>query len=385
MEQEYRLSIFSKILYGFLAVASAGLNFFFVIKGLADNNTIGGIILSIVLFTISALLSLYIIKRKVIVSNDEVSINGVYGFRRLYINNIKGFRNNGKALIIYPVNDQDRKLKITDYNAISKSEELIQWLKSNVRDLDNEDYEEEKAVILQDSDLGFTQEEREAKLKKVSVLALVYSGIVFVLMLISIFFPKSNFVLSMTVFVFPLIGIALMALSRGLIRLNIKKKSAYPSIFLGLFFACIALIIRAFIDTKILDFSKVWTPVIVCAIILIGILSLIILKQANPTTKGQIVPVVLISTVFSVGAVQQINREFDGSKPQVFSASVTDQYIKRGKSTTYHIVITGWQYHQTPDDITVSSNFYDQATVGSKVNVNLKEGKLHIPWYYITL
>ena len=382
MEQEYKISTGYKIFYGIGVAALGGFCVFLLSTISSSNNAVGAIIISMVVFALALLFAMYIIKRRVIVSDEEIIVKGAFGTKQAYINDIKGIRSNGKAIFIYRV--AGGKITINDYDAIGKSEELIQWLKSNLRDLDNEEYEEEKAVILQDSDLGFTQEERETKLKRVSILALVYSGIVFVLMLVSIFFPKSNLVLSITVLVFPLIGIALMALSRGLIRLNLKKGSAYPSIFLGLFFACIALIIQAFIGTKILDFSKVWTPVIVCTIILIGILSLIILKQANPTIKGQILPVLLISTVFSFGAVQQINREFDGSKPQVFSASVTDQYIKRGKSTTYHIVITGWQYHQTPDDITVSSDFYDQTPVGSKVKVNLKPGKLHIPWYYIS-
>lgn len=382
MEQEYRISIGYKIFYGIGVAAIAGFGMFLLSKTPSSNNAAGGIIVSIVLFAVAGLFSLYIFKRRVTISDEDIIVSGAFGTKQAFINDIKGIRSNGKAIFIYRVDGG--KITINDYDAIGKNAELIQWLKSNVRDLDNEDYEEEKAVILQDSDLGFTQDEREAKFKKVSVIALVYSGIAFVLMMVSIFFHQSNLVLSMALLAFPLIGVALMAFSRGLIRLNIKKGSAYPSIFIGLFFACFALIMQSFIDTKILDFSKVWTPVIVGAIILMGILSLIILKQPNQTIKGQIVPVLLISAFFSFGAVQQVNRNFDQATPLVFSATVTNQYIKRGKSTSYHIVITGWGTHQEEDDVTVSSDFYDQVPIGSKVKVNLKQGKLHIPWYYIT-
>jgi multidrug transporter EmrE-like cation transporter len=384
MEQKYKISIGYKIFYGIGAAAIAGFGIFLLSKTPASNNITGGIIISAVLFALSCLFALYIIKRRVILTDEEIIVKGAFGTRQAYINDIKGIRSNGKAIFIYLLDDNKKKITINDYDAIGKSDELKNWLKSNLRDLDSEEYEEQKAVILQDSDLGFTQEEREAKLKKVSVIALVYSGIAFVLMLVSIFFHQSNLLLSMTLLAFPLIGIALMAFSRGLIRLNIKKGSAYPSVFIGLVFACFALLMQSIIDTKILDFSKVWIPVIVGAIILMGILSLIILKQPNQTIKGQIVPVLLISVFFSFGAVHQVNRNFDQATPQVFSATVTDQYIKRGKSTSYHIVITGWGTHQEEDDVTVSSDFYEQVPVGSKVKVNLKQGKLHIPWYYIT-
>ncbi|MFD0764056.1 hypothetical protein ACFQZI_04290 [Mucilaginibacter lutimaris] len=382
MQQEYRISTGYKFFYGIGAIVIAAFGVFIALSTLSKGQVGGAIVTAFVFSTLASLLVLYVIKRRVTVSDEQVIVKGAFGTKQAYINDIRGIRSNGKAVFIHLVNGG--KITINDFDAIGKSDELKEWLTTNVRDLDNEDYEQEKAVILQDTELGFTQEEREVKLKKLSVIALVYSGISFVLMLISIFFHQSNLVFSIFLLAYPLIGIAVMAFSKGLIRLNIKKGSAYPSVFMGLFFACIALILQTFIDTKILDFSKVWTPVIVGLIILIGILSQIIFKQANPTIKGQIVPVILISAFFSFGAVQQINRNFDGSKPQVFSATVSDQYVKRGKSTTYHIVITGWQYHQTPDDITVSSDFYDQVSVGSKVNVTLKEGKLHIPWYYIT-
>jgi multidrug transporter EmrE-like cation transporter len=382
MEQEYRISTGYRIFYGILVVAFAAMGFFLFEKASLSKGIIVATIVSLIFFIGALLFAMYIIKRRVIISDEEIVVSGAFGTRHAFIHDVKGIRSNGKAVFIHLLNG--KKITINDYDAIGKSDELKQWLKSNVRDLDNEDYEEEKAVILQDSDLGFTQEEREAKFKKVSVIALVYSGIAFVLMLVSIFFHQSNLVLSMVLLAFPLIGVALMAFSRGLIRLNIKKGSAYPSVFIGLFFACFALIMQSFIDTKILDFSKVWTPVIVGAIILMGILSLIILKQPNQTIKGQIVPVLLISAFFSFGAVQQVNRNFDQATPQVFSATVTNQYIKRGKSTSYHIVITGWGPHQEEDDVTVSSDFYDQVPIGSKVKVNLKQGKLHIPWYYIT-
>ncbi|MCQ6958108.1 hypothetical protein [Mucilaginibacter aquariorum] len=382
MEQEYRISIGYKIFYGIGVAALAGFGVFLLSKISSSNNVTGGIIISIVLFAVAGLFSLYILKRRVVVSNEQLIVSGTFGTKQAFINDVKGVRTNGKAVFIHLVNGG--KITINDYDAIGKSDELSEWLKSNLRDLDNEDYEEEKAVILQDSDLGFTQEEREVKLKTKARIALAYSGVTLVIMVISVFYHQRNMLFSTLLFFFPLIGIAIVATSKGLIRLYSKRSSAYPSVMLGIFFACAALILQAVLDNKILDFNKVWTPVIIVAVVMVAILSLIVSKQPNQAFKNEILPILLISAAFSFGSVMYINRNLDRSKPEIFSTTVTNQYIKSGKNTTYHIVITGWGTHTEEDDITVSSNFYDHVPVGTKVNVNLMSGKLHIPWYYIT-
>jgi hypothetical protein len=382
MEQEYRLSIFSKIFYGIFAAALAGFGIFILTTISTTPYPKGGTAITLVLFAGSTLIALYIIKRSVIVSDEEIIVKGAFGTRRAFIRDIKGIRSNGKAIFIHLVNG--KKITINDYGAIGKSDELKEWLTNNVGDLDKEEYEQEKAVILQNGELGYTEEEREKVLTTKARIALAYSGITLVIMVVSIFYHQRNMLFSTLLFFFPLIGIAIVATSKGLIRLYSKKSSAYPSVLLGIFFACLALILQAFLDNKILDFNKVWTPVIIVAVVMMVLLSLIVAKQPNQTFKNEILPILLISVAFSFGSVIHVNRNLDSSKPEIFSTTVTNQYIKSGKSTTYHIVISGWETHPEEDDITVSSDFYDHVPVGTKVNVNLMPGKLHIPWYYIT-
>lgn len=382
MEQEYKLSAFSKIFYGVFATALAGFGIFILTTISTTPYPKGGAAITLVLFAVSTLIALYIIKRSVIVSDEEIIVKGAFGTRHAFIHDIKGIRSNGKAVFIHLLNG--KKITINDYDAIGKSDELKEWLTSNVGDLDKEEYEQEKSVILQNSELGYTEGEREKVLITKARIALAYSGITLIIMVVSVFYHQRNMLFSTLLFFFPLIGVAIVATSKGLIRLYSKRSSAYPSVLLGIIFACGALILQSVLDNKLLDFSKVWTPVAIVALVMICLLSLIVLKQPNPTFKNDILPILLIAAAFGFGSVMYINRNLDESKPQIFSATVTDQYVKRGKNTSYHVVITGWGPHQESDDIAVSSDFYDQVPVGSKVKVNLKQGKLHIPWYYIT-
>ncbi|MBL7937386.1 MAG: hypothetical protein JNM51_16390, partial [Bacteroidia bacterium] len=51
--------------------------------------------------------------------------------------------------------------------------------------------------------------------------------------------------------------------------------------------------------------------------------------------------------------------------------------------TTYYLKVTPWGHHYDKESITVSSEQYNNSSIGSSVKIDLKEGLFNIPWYYI--
>lgn len=383
MEKEYRMSVFSKILYGLFVAAMLGFGIFLIADFQSFKDPVAGIVVSILLFAGAILLAMYIFKRQILLTENEITVRGAFGTKQIMFSEAKGFRVGDKAIFIYPLDDSRKKITINDYTAISKDDDLIEQLDIKLRNLDREDYQREEAVILQDAELGFTEDERAAKLSKWRTINTVYS-LIAIGLLIAVFFDLINHIaFSWLLLVYPAAGILLMLLSNGLVRLYTNRISPYPSAFFGLFMSCIPLVIQQLEVGKILEFSKVWPLVGTAAAILAVLLSLIVVKQQQAFSK-QIAFILIFAAAYGFGAVVQVNFILDDTQPKVYEASITDHYIKRGKSTTYHIVITAWGPQQEDDDITVPESFYDQVDVGSKVHLNLKPGKLNIPWYYVT-
>lgn len=184
---------------------------------------------------------------------------------------------------------------------------------------------------------------------------------------------------------YPIPGILMMVYSKGLIRLFAKKNSAYLSVFIGILLPAISLVFQSFIYINFISVSNLWVPAAIIAIIAAGVLFFISIKQTDEDILTQAAFVIIFALVYGYGAATSINCDFDQAHPKIYKVKVIDHHISHGsKSTSYYITIDGWREGYSSEDIDVTSSFYDSVPVGSIVSVNLKQGTLNAPWYYIT-
>ena len=90
-------------------------------------------------------------------------------------------------------------------------------------------------------------------------------------------------------------------------------------------------------------------------------------------------------SIYSYAVTYGANCVYDTSEPKVYSATVVDKRIHHGRKSgyTYYLKVTPWGHHYDKEEITVSSNQYDETPIGASVKIDLKEGAFNIPWYYI--
>ena len=385
MEQEYTTSTGYKIFYGAIAAALIAFTFFIsLVNNEGYRQTPGLILFPVLGIAGAALIIINLVKRKVTISDYSVTRTNVWGTKELINKDIKGFRIGDKAIFIYPIDESSSKLSITDYLSIGDDKGLKESLSSRFRDLDKEEFEEAKQEILKDESLGVNAEDRELRFNTNRKYTMWYSIAGIFSLTLSIIFHTDSPIVSVILLIYPLIGLLLMAYSKGLIRLFAKKNSAYASIFMGILFPALALAIQATINTQILNYNKLWWPVAIVALLIFIVLYFITLKNVSDKILPQLIFALIFAVVYGIGSVAGINRNFDQSKAQVFPVTVINHYIYHGKSTTYHITISEWRENHSSENVSVTSSFYDNAPVGSKVNVNLKQGVFNVPWYYIT-
>ncbi len=178
-------------------------------------------------------------------------------------------------------------------------------------------------------------------------------------------------------------GVVILVQSKGLVRFDERKNSAYPAIIRMFMMPALALALRAFLDFSIVDAKMLLTPVAAITAILAG---LILTKSKESSGKvGLKLLIVVFVAVYAYGLTVMGNCLFDRSRPEVFHTQVLEKHVSSGKSTTYHVKLAPWGPIAEPDDVTVPRMLYDRVSAGKEVSVCRKDGILSIPWFFIAL
>jgi hypothetical protein len=382
MDREFYTSTGYKIFYGGAAMLLFAFSVYFISNS-SDGK--GGLLVPAVIFIIIGVaVCSNLMKRIFIITDNDLTYTSIWGSRELEAANVKGFRVGEKAIFIEPVQDGYPKIMVRDYGSLAANGDLIELLQTKFKDLNKAEFEEAKHQLLEDTSLGFTEADREATLKKFRIYTVVYGmgGLAF--FFFTLYVRQVNPVLSLLAMIYPLAGIALMVFSKGLIWLFATKNDPHPSIYMGIFFPSLACVVKGLLDGHILSMDNLWVPAFVASAVMLTLLYYIAIKKTTATFLSQIFFALIISAGYGFGSVTLGNSVFDKSTPNVYPATITDRHVTHGKSTTYHIILSGWGTHEAGDNVSVSSSFYYYATVGSTVNVNLKTGFFKAPWFFLT-
>ncbi|MGZ3821024.1 MAG: PH domain-containing protein [Mucilaginibacter sp.] len=390
METEYTTSTGYKFFYGALGLGAIifGVALFKVTN---TSTPAFAYLIPVALLILGASILGNLFKRKAIISDNSIKYINIFRTTELPFDHVKGVRIGEKVLYIEADDANYRKITIKDYVSLDDSEGLTAWLTTNFKDLDKEDFETEKDTILHDPTLGATEAERERKLKNFKRFAVVYSVGGIAVFLGSMFLDQKWHYIVYLALIYPFIGVGLMGLSHGLVRLVAGKKSAYASVLTGLMMPSFLLFFQYVLDTNILSYNNLWSPAVIVGSVMLVLIYFTGIRKAggasNPANPfaAQIIVAVLISAAYGFGSTMEVNTIFDKSDPQTYTTTVIDQHIHTGKSTTYYLTLNAWGPHLATGDVSVSKSFYYRAQVGTTINVYLKKGTLNIPWYYIRL
>lgn len=323
------------------------------------------------------------IKGKFIIAHDKVYSVGIFSNRQLMLDEIRGYRIEDNYIYIESNIESKKRLKISTY--FGKVDEIVDWLTSYYLDLDMLNAEKEELEILANEELGWTIEQREEKLLKARKTAKILNwvgGLVGAWTLFWAGFYEYAVIASIIV---PIIAIIALKLSAGLIRIDERKDSAYPSILWAVLAPSMGIFIRALLDFNIFSHDNVWVP---SAIITLIIIMLIV---GNKEFKFKKVidfftfsVIALTFFAYSYGAVVTVNCLYDGSEPEVFNAKVLGKKINSGKSTTYNLELSPWGLQNEIQEVSVSQDLYEQLENEDTVNIYFMKGYLDIPWFIVT-
>ncbi len=381
--KEYKLAIGWKIFLacGCIALMIAGLAWLIhtILNGIT--NAIYVIPCSLALIAAGAWLLRMTIIFKVVITSTYVSITD-NGIKTLNLTDVSGFRCSDKFIIIEPNNNGKPTIKIPEYT--QGFTEIAKWASTYFPDLDTLQQNVEEFEILSSEEFGGTIEERETKLESARKVSKILNAAGGGLLLWAWIWPEPYLLICLLCILFPLLALVVYKYFKGLIKIDDKKGSAYPSLFsLGL--VPLGLCVRALLDFDISDYNNLFVATIIFA----GIFTFVMaLKQSEfnfNTTEGKTawVATVTIGLAYGYGTTVLINCYKDSSHTTKYPAQVIRKY-ESGEHTSYNLVVTPWGNAKDTPVVTVGENLYNKCYPGKTIIVNLQQGRLHSAWYYIT-
>lgn len=324
------------------------------------------------------------IKGKFVIDNDKIFTVSTFTNRQLLFSEIKGYRITDKYIFIESNNEQKKKIKVSTY--FGKVNEIEEWLSENYSDLDIVQANQEKEEILNNEEFGWTTEQREMKLIKAHKAAKILNWTGGLIGAWTFFLANPYEYAIIASVAFPIICLIILKHFNGLIRIDERKDTAYPTIFWAIFAASLGLCLRGLLDYSIFDYSKIWTPSILIALTYIALLTI-----GNKEFKFNKAKDYLTIIGFSIfmfgygfGAVVTLNCMYDKSEPKTFNATILDKRISSGKSTTYYLELTPWGQQKEIDEVSVSKDLYNKLDKNDKVNIYFMKGHFDIPWFEVT-
>ena len=324
------------------------------------------------------------INGKVIISSDTLNIRSTFINRDLKFNEIKGFEVEKNHIFILPNTERKKRIKISIH--ISNSNELITWLGSRFPDLHQVNEAEEKAEILGNLDYGRNSEERSSQLKQAKIVAKVLNGLGGLILVWTIFRPEPYEYAIWASISLPIIAILVVVYYKGLIRIDEKKGSAYPTVFFAILMSCCGLFLRGLIDYTIFNYTNIWMPSIM---IMIALIALVVFgtkafKFKKAKDYFSLLSLSLFFFGFGYGSIVILNCTYDDSVPKSYTSKIIDKRISTGKMTTYYLELKAWGPQTKDDDVSVSKELYENLEINNNVNIYLKKGRFNIPWFIVT-
>lgn len=323
------------------------------------------------------------VKGRFVIEADRVYRKEVFATRELLFQQIAGYRTDDRYLYIVPLEPHRKQVKLSRY--FGGVAEVEHWLSARYPNLDEQEAEQEAVAILSDETLGYTIEEREAQLAKArrQAKALNWAGAIVAAW--TLFLTKPYEAATLVCAGLPLVCLLVSRYSKGLIRVEERKNSAYPNVFSGVFFPSLILCIRALMDFNLLHPTTAWkATLLLAALFMVLLLGKKVTDRRSAKEWGTLVGLGVISLAYGYGAAVTFNCSFDQSIPLQYRAKVNGKHVSKGKTTTYYLTLTAWGPQPEEDDVAVSRTLYNQVQVEETVQVFFRQGRLGISWFRIS-
>lgn len=204
-------------------------------------------------------------------------------------------------------------------NSLQHYGEIYKWLHRRYPNEQHIKQELERQELLNDRRLGSHVAERRQSLWNTQMQVIIYYVVGFLLFLLLVFRPEPYDLLMLTAFIYPFVGLVIVALNRRLTSIVESENTQILSVKFGVYCAASAIAIRAFLDNYFYEYLYLCLLVIFVATLFCVVFFLVQwLMDRDARFKTIIFDYCLSGLLYAYGIVGYINCEYDKSTPSVF-------------------------------------------------------------------
>lgn len=321
---------------------------------------------------------------KIVVDENSISSRSTFTNRTLRFEDIEGLRRENDYVRLIPKDGSQKKFTVSSY--VGGYDELIAYLKERLKDLDKAEEEQEEQEILQNQDYGLTTDERAANLKRARRTAGILNTSSVIIAVCQIFIQPLFDAAFIAALSMPFVAVIVLRTSKGLIHVNAKKATAYPSVYLTFFAIGAVLFARAIMSYHIDAYHNIWVPALVVALILIVVIVAASKEIDLKTSNGIsiLIGIAVFAFAYGYGSVVTINCRYDRSAVDMLNARIVSKRVSHGRSTTYYLELSPWGRRTGNEEISVSSSLYSRMREGDTAYIYYRPGRFHIPWFVVS-
>jgi hypothetical protein len=388
----YTISPFWKAVYIFLGAAiamggSMGAAYFLFDEGAPGGDAgkaLAAACGAFVLLGCSAIV--HVLVYKFFLGPTEIAVSGFMYRRRMRRTDVLGRRTRKfwgiTATKLFSVRKESRRMVLMQN--LKTDRVYHNWLAA-IPDLDKRDTIAATSEVLENPEFGRTAEHRERVFTSAHVLAGVLNGLLSVVAVWFLFFPKPyEFLLAVTA-AMPLIAVAMAVASKGLFALDralTTEKGGLPSLNLFFMLPAIAFAVRGWLDGGVLDWKIALIASLAAGAAMSGAVVSAVLGSSRTRRRpfGWLV-IGAVVVIWCSGGVVFANSLFDRGSPRGYEAKVVGKRQSLGKLRTLRFTLEPWGPVASEWSVAVSSQaLYDRIALGDTVCVILHPGAFRIRW-----
>jgi hypothetical protein len=322
-------------------------------------------------------------KTKLVLSTDRILLVDLFSSREIRRSDVAGFRTiqnprGTSYIVLLPVLAGVDKLRIPKIYPFDAN--FYNWLQT-LPDLAVSEALELEHAVDNDAALGNSVEERRATAQRARLLGRTLTIVTFAVAAWTWFVGVPYRLLVAILVLLPWAGLALAAKYKGLFRIDSRNNDPHPSIGFALLLPGLVLALRVIYDLDLIG----WQRPIAYSLMIDAAICIAAAKLDSSLMKARssLIALALVSIAYGFGVAAEVNALFDRSQPQVFQALVTGKRISHGRSTSYHLQLSGWGPKPEGIEEMVSRRVNDITREGDLRCVWLRPGALGMSWYVV--
>jgi len=337
-------------------------------------------VFGLVLLIPSILGLIMVFRSRLAVTADRFILLNFIREKEMLFDDIAGFRkDNAGNLLLVPKDATRKNLGVASH--FGGFDALIIQVASRWENLDAKEYAAEEERILSNRELGETRDHVKARLGFVRGLAWTLNAVAVIASLYGAFYPRPYTVVITALFIVPVAALVVSYVTRGMVTLNDEKNSPLPDVLTAFFIPLMILSLRGLLDWNFIPGGRLLFLIALCSVVLTA--AVMFSRKGKSRKKWEILVVLPVMVMCSLGAVVLPNCLLDGSAPVVYRRSVQSKEITHGKATRYYLNVASWGDYDERQ-LSVHRELYEFVREGDTVTIMLRPGALGIPWYDVS-